>query len=219
MLIDAALLKTCADQMHPAISYAIVRTESNFNPYAIGVNRSAGLRKQPSNYAQAVSVARNLIAAGKNIDLGIAQINSSNLRWLGLSVEQAFDPCSNLKAMQRVYLGCLSRAGNGGQGTAMQRAWSCYNTGNHRRGFTNGYVAKVTGHYNAVFNQPNPQTVKNATGTLVSVPSGSVIPNHQNQKINALEPIDGDLTVSDNQPNQLTQGNYASWDIFRELSN
>lgn len=227
MVIDAALMAACAPNVPTPISYAIVKTESNFNPYAIGVNKGKGLVRQPRNYQEAVQTAYRLRAEGKNFDVGLAQINITNFGWLDLSIEKAFNPCENLKAMQKVYLNCLSRfANSGGQGTPMQRAFSCYNTGNASRGFRNGYVAKVTGHYNAVFNHPNPQitknqtyTAKNATGTLVSVPSGSVLPNQQNQKINASELTGGDLTVSDNQPNQLIQSNYASWDIFKELSN
>ena len=46
-MIDAAFLQACAPQMPPAVSYAIVRTESSFRPYAIGVNRSAGLDLLP----------------------------------------------------------------------------------------------------------------------------------------------------------------------------
>ncbi|WP_152725904.1 lytic transglycosylase domain-containing protein [Moraxella catarrhalis] len=220
-------MTACAPQVPTPISYAIVNTESNFNPYAIGVNKGKGLVRQPRSYQEAVQVAYRLRSEGKNFDVGLAQINITNFGWLGLSIEKAFNPCENLKAMQKVYLNCLSRfANSGGQGTPMQRAFSCYNTGNASRGFRNGYVAKVTNHYSTVFNQPNPQitknqtyTAKNATGTLVSVSSGSVLPNQQNQKINASEPTGGDLTVSDNQPNQLIQSNYASWDIFKELSN
>lgn len=186
----AALMTACAPQVPTPISYAIVNTESNFNPYAIGVNKGKGLVRQPRSYQEAVQTAYCLRSEGKNFDVGLAQINITNFGWLGLSIEKAFNPCENLKAMQKVYLNCLSRfANSGGQGTPMQRAFSCYNTGNASRGFRNGYVAKVTNHYSTVFNQPNPQitknqtyTAKNATGTLVSVSSGSVLPNNKIKK-------------------------------------
>ncbi len=35
-------------------------------------------------------------------DLGIAQVNTSNLRWTGLTVETAMDPCRNLAAGAKV---------------------------------------------------------------------------------------------------------------------
>lgn len=226
-MIDAAFLQACAPQIPPAVSYAIVRTESSFRPYAIGVNRSAGLKRQPANYTEAVTYAKNLIAAGKNIDLGLAQINSSNLQWLGLSIEKAFDPCSNLKAMQRVYLDCLARAGNSGQGTPMQRAWSCYNTGNHRRGFSNGYVSKVTQHYNAVFNHAIPQVqqvTKSSTRAPVSVIASSSSYQPQNNKTSLSEPshkeIEHDLTASSLSSHDVVIKNnktYANWDVFNEF--
>lgn len=148
-MLDMALVTQCAPQMNPVIVNAIAKTESSFNAFAIGVNKGAGrLARQPANYQQAVATAKQLLSRGANIDMGLSQINSANLGWLKLSVEQVFDPCTNLRAMQTVYQHCYDRAGNSGLGNRMQRAWSCYNTGNVRNGFSNGYVNKVTGNYN-----------------------------------------------------------------------
>lgn len=148
-MLEAIITSSCAAQVHPTIVNAIVKTESNFNPFAIGINKGVGrLSKQPRNYAEAVTTAKQLLARGVNIDMGLAQINSSNMTWLGLTVEMAFHPCHNLQAMQTVYLHCLQQAKKGGQGTLEQRAWSCYNTGNTKRGFANGYVDKVTHNFN-----------------------------------------------------------------------
>lgn len=38
------------------------------------------------------------------VDVGLAQINSSNFAWLGLTMETAFDPCRNLAAGAAVLL-------------------------------------------------------------------------------------------------------------------
>lgn len=146
-MLELALVQQCSPHIDPVVAQAIVKTESSFRPYAIGVNKGTRI-SQPKNYSQAVVSARNLINSGGNIDLGLAQINSKNLNWLKLPIEQAFDPCSNLRAMQMVYNHCYERAGNSGLGTRMQRAFSCYNTGNMKRGFSNGYVNKVTRNYN-----------------------------------------------------------------------
>lgn len=146
-MLDMALLQQCSPQINPIIAHAIVKAESSFNPFAIGVN--SGVRiKQPQSYQQAVMEAKRLLAQGHNIDFGWGQINSKNLSWLRLSVEEVFNPCANLRAMQTVYLDCYSKAGNSGLGTRMQRAFSCYNTGNFSRGFNNGYVNKLTRYYN-----------------------------------------------------------------------
>ena len=159
-MLDTALVTQCSPQVHPAIVNAIVKTESSFNPFAIGVNKGVGrLSRQPTSYTEAVQTAKQLLARGANIDLGLAQINSANLNWLGLSVEQVFNPCANLKALQYVYLHCYDKAGSSGFGDRMQRAFSCYNTGNTRKGFANGYVAKVTGNFNRLINTFSSQLI------------------------------------------------------------
>jgi type IV secretion system protein VirB1 len=125
---------------------SIVRVESGFNPLAIGVNGLPRVVIRAATPAAAERQASALIAGGRSVDLGLAQINSKNLRRLGLSVEDAFDPCRNLAAaatvLQEGYV--RSRPGQMGAQPALLQALSYYNTGHPRRGFANGYVAKVT---------------------------------------------------------------------------
>lgn len=87
-----------------------------------------------------------MISAGRRVDLGLAQINSKNLGWLGLSVEAAFDSCQNLAAAARVLQAGYDprQAATVGEQPALHMALSRYNTGDVRRGFANGYVQKVT---------------------------------------------------------------------------
>ena len=144
MIDFVVLAQQCAPQVDVNIASAIVKSESSFNPFAIGVNRAAGLKKQPTSYEEAVSVAKRLISQGRNIDVGFAQINSANFKRLNLSVEQVFDPCNNLNAMQVIFNDCRNRA----KGKDIYKAMSCYNTGNHAAGFRNGYVAKVSRNLN-----------------------------------------------------------------------
>ena len=141
-----ALAQECAPHVHPKTLAAIVRTESSFRPFAIGVNYGGPqLRKQPTNKAEAVSAARDLIGKGYNIDMGLGQINSANLAWLNLTLEQVFEPCTNLAAAARVLTGNFQRASKATDDPqrALGKALSAYNTGNFSRGFSNGYVGKV----------------------------------------------------------------------------
>ena len=138
----SSLLTQCAPEVAPSTLAAIVAVESGGNPLAIGVNRGAGVR-QPTNAAEAVATAKRLLARGANIDLGLGQINSNNLRWLGLSVEAAFDPCQNLAAAARVLTQNYRRAVSLGIASPLGAALSAYNTGSMHRGYRNGYVAKV----------------------------------------------------------------------------
>ena len=139
------LAQRCAPTVAPETIAAVVTHESRANPFAIGINGGARISRQPIDKQEAVETATRLIGMGLSIDLGLAQINSANLPKLGLTVEQVFDPCTNLRAAETVLRGCYDRAsrryGPGQQ--SLQSALSCFNTGNSTRGFANGYVASV----------------------------------------------------------------------------
>lgn len=140
-----ALALQCAPSVAPETLLSIVKVESGFNALAIGVNGSPQLRIAADTPAAALAQARGLLARGRNIDLGLAQINSANLGWLALSVADALDPCRNLGAAERVLGDGYRRARATGAEpqAALRTALSYYNTGHPRRGFANGYVAKV----------------------------------------------------------------------------
>lgn len=140
-----SLAQACAPTVAPATLAAIAHVESRFDPLAIGVNRGPRPARRARDAAEAAAMARGLIARGANLDLGLAQINSANLGWLGLRVEDAFDPCRNLQAAATVL-----RAGYRPRGAspharqaALREALSRYNTGDAGRGVRNGYVGKV----------------------------------------------------------------------------
>lgn len=66
------------------------------------------------------------------------------MRWLGLTWETVFDPCTNIAALGRVLSENYRAVAEGRDPQAALRlALSLYNTGNTSRGFRNGYVAKV----------------------------------------------------------------------------
>jgi len=142
-----ALAAQCAPAVAPATLLAVARAESGLDPLAIGVNGAHGLRPRVSTAAEAAAAAKALVAAGRDIDLGLAQINVRNLARLGLTIEAAFDPCRNLAAAAQV-LGegyARGQARHGPGQAALRVALSIYNTGHAERGFANGYVARVTG--------------------------------------------------------------------------
>ena len=141
-----ALAGQCAPSVAPATLMAIVSVESRFNPLAIGVNGAPRLSVTATSSVDAITKASALIATGRSVDLGLAQINSNNLAWLGLSVAETFDPCINLSAAARVLQAGYRRsdAATVGEQSALLTALSYYNTGHPRRGFANGYVTRVT---------------------------------------------------------------------------
>jgi hypothetical protein len=138
-----ALAAQCAPTVAPETIYAVVATESQGNPYAIGVNSGRRLDRQPQSKAEAVVTARSLLSQGANIDLGLGQINSANLSWLQLSVEAAFEPCANIRAAAKVLTSNYQAAVAAGKEAPLGAALSAYNTGSMTKGYRNGYVAKV----------------------------------------------------------------------------
>jgi type IV secretion system protein VirB1 len=140
-----ALAAHCAPAVAPETLLSVVQVESRFEPLAIGVNGAPRIVVEPTSVDDAVARAAALIAAGRNIDLGLAQINSKNLSWLGLSLAEVFEPCTNLRAAARILQDDYGRSdvARVGEQAALKTALSYYNTGHPARGLTNGYVAKV----------------------------------------------------------------------------
>lgn len=150
MVLSVAAALTLASQCAPTVApetlLSIVQVESGFDPLAIGVNGEPRIVVVARSPAEAAAKASALISAGRSVDLGLAQINSRNLAWLGLTVEGAFDPCRNLAAAARVLQAgySIKTAASAGEQPALRTALSRYNTGDPIRGFNNGYVARVT---------------------------------------------------------------------------
>ncbi len=119
------LAGTCAPGVAPATIAALAKVESGYETNSINDNTTKREYKA-ADKAEAVAIAQQLLKAGHSIDLGLMQINSQNFGWVGLTIEEAFEPCSSMKAAQTILTG-----------------FSQYNTGSPKRGFTNGYVAKV----------------------------------------------------------------------------
>lgn len=116
------LLVMCAPAVNPITMAAVVKQESGGHPWVLNNNTS----RQSMSFrtkAEAVSAAVAAIAQGQSVDMGLAQINSKNLPGLELTVEQVFDPCTNVAAGARI-LGEGYR-----QSRSLVGALSNYNTG------------------------------------------------------------------------------------------
>ena len=152
MILELAVVAQLAARCAPSVAFetlaAVVRAESGFQPFAIGVNGPGGGAILPATREAAVAVATDLIERrGRSVDLGLMQVNSGNLRFLGLTVADALDPCTNLAAGARILREgyAAARRGEADPQRALRVAFSRYNTGHPERGFGNGYVARVQG--------------------------------------------------------------------------
>jgi type IV secretion system protein VirB1 len=131
------MISTCAPLVAPVTIAAVVQRESGGNPLAVHDN-STGISHRPATEAEAITLAKSLIAMGHSVDLGMGQINSRNLSWLKQSVETIFDPCTNLSAMQGMLLAAWRQsAGN------LPAALSSYSTGKVGNATGSRYAAAV----------------------------------------------------------------------------
>lgn len=165
------LAENCAPSVAPAIMEKLIRAESGFNRFAIGVNGADHQSYSPGSKEEAAQIARKLIAQGHSIDMGLGQINSANLEWLDLTVETVFDTCTNLAASEVVLRDGYDRARKQGSDPqiALHQALSAYNTGTFTRGFSNGYVERVMGGDVAAPAEHQPQTT-NASAPASAAP-------------------------------------------------
>src|SRR5258708_2899471 len=152
MILELAVVAQLAARCAPSVAFetlaAVIRAESGFQPLAIGVNGPGGGSILPTTREAAVALATGLIERqDRSVDLGLMQVNSANLRPLGLTVADAFEPCRNLAAGARIlregYATALRTEADPQR--ALRVAFSRYNTGHPERGFANGYVVRVQG--------------------------------------------------------------------------
>ncbi|RYZ91441.1 MAG: lytic transglycosylase domain-containing protein [Proteobacteria bacterium] len=143
-MLDLMLLaQNCAPGVAPQTMTALVRVESENNPYAIGVV-GGRLARQPVNLDEAMATAKMLETDGWNFSLGLAQVNRHNLPSYEITYEQAFDPCTNLRVGSKILEDCFKRASKRTYDSqkALHAAFSCYYSGNFSRGFKPDVLGK-----------------------------------------------------------------------------
>ncbi|USX06692.1 lytic transglycosylase domain-containing protein [Paraburkholderia fungorum] len=209
MLDFNSLAQQCAPNVHPMTLQAVVRTESGFNPYAIGVV-GGHLVRQPRDRAEAETTAKALSAQGINFSMGLGQVNKANLARYGLTYETAFDPCENLRAGSAILRDCYERATAAmGQGApALRAAISCYYSGNFTRGESadaggTSYVQRVVAN------------AQMAAGSSAVVPAIPVVMDSQSGRpAHAAAPDAKTSSARRSGPKQRQDVPHPSWDAF-----
>jgi len=135
---------------------AIATVESGYSPLAISINNAdkaasalglaegtLALTRQPASLQEAVSWAKWLLARRLTVSIGLLQVNVEHLPQLGLSLEQAFEPCTNLRAgwmiLNDKYRRAVAVLGKG----QLALHVASYNSGSLTFGFEPGYVERV----------------------------------------------------------------------------
>ncbi|MQA40757.1 lytic transglycosylase domain-containing protein [Rugamonas aquatica] len=147
------LAQQCAPAIDVRAMHALVKTESGFNQYAIGVV-GAPLARQPRSLPEALAMTEMLERKGYNYSVGYAQVNKHNFKKYGLTRQTAFDACANIGAGAKILEECFvaARASYSNAQVGLRAALSCYYSGNFSRGFKSepggrlSYVDKVIGN-------------------------------------------------------------------------
>lgn len=133
-----SLLNTCQNQVDASILKRLIDNESSRNPYAIAVVGAKAIN-QPDNQADAIQIATDLENEGFNYSLGLMQINKKNFPAYGLTIETAFDACTNIEVGADIFAQCYHRAKQQSSDKTHQQllddAASCYYSGNFSRGY------------------------------------------------------------------------------------
>jgi type IV secretion system protein VirB1 len=140
----AQLAASCAPHVAVETLAAVARTESGFDVLTLHDN-STGRSYHPATREDAIALGVELATVGRHsVDFGLMQINGAHLARMGLTLADAFDPCRNLAAADRVLVdGYTAPAPGQDPQPAVQQALSRYNTGDASRGVSNGYVGRV----------------------------------------------------------------------------
>ncbi|MEE9321392.1 MAG: transglycosylase SLT domain-containing protein [Granulosicoccus sp.] len=149
-MVDLAMITAClvlgAD---PGLISAIIETESAGKIAALNINQWQGDALNLTDTATAISAAKLFIDEGYTVDVGLMGINSENINRFNKSVEEAFEPCTNIELGEHILMQNIESANAAGLQAdhAIRAALSLYNTGSLSAGFTNGYVQKVWSRY------------------------------------------------------------------------
>lgn len=133
MLVEmtlAALVHACAPHIAPRTELAVIRVESGGNPWTID-DDTARRSYTFATKQNALHMAKKLVAAQHNLDIGLTQLNTFWLTPMHMSITQAFEPCTNVWAgatvLARSYTAAAARYGPGE--TALFHAFEAYNSG------------------------------------------------------------------------------------------
>lgn len=110
----------------PTVLYSIAQVESGGRPWTINL---AGEPHRFASKQQAVAFAKSLVSAGRSdFDVGLMQVNWRWHRERFASIEEAFDPITNIRVAAEILQANLLRAGSD-----VRRAVGLYHSGSPER--------------------------------------------------------------------------------------
>ncbi len=143
----AELILACAPALDQRLATALIKQESGFNQFAIGMDSKHKIRlsRQPKTMQEAVQTASYLSQQGYTFSVGLTQIHVSNVSKWRMSWEQAFTPCNSLKVGETVLVSFYKTALAAGyrDQNAVYAALRGYNSGSINSQVSNGYAQAI----------------------------------------------------------------------------
>lgn len=196
-----SLFLQCAPNVAPETLNAVVNVESAGKPFVVA-NVTDNTSHSFDDKGRAVAFLNDLTRKNKNYSAGLMQINSANFKWLGVSNENIFDSCTNIKAGGKVLQQCWlkAKASELDDQKTLRNALSCYYSGN----FVRGYKKEKTDGRSYIERIEN-KAVARVSGTVPAIR------------------VNGQNDVIDSAPIRLssfmvTENKSESWDVFSDYA-
>ena len=140
------MIDTCKHNQVPTeIVRKIMKVESAKNSFTVNVNSNGKslVSFNPKTKNEAKTIATEWMNKGYTVDVGLMQLNSENFSKFNISIDEALEPCTNIKVASTIYNNFYKLTNkDDNEILRIKQALSGYNTGNLKTGFENGYVAK-----------------------------------------------------------------------------
>lgn len=102
-LTFSKLVKTCAPDLSEATAYVLAKELSDLQPWSVGVIGGSVITSDSPKGAFVLLDA--LHKKGKSVSIGLFQLPESTVRSMGVSAEEAIDPCRNISLFSDFLMG------------------------------------------------------------------------------------------------------------------
>ncbi len=82
---------------------AIMRHASEFEPLLVTIAGKRPIRVLADTKPEAIALTSEAAAAGQQVRIGLAQLDAADLKTAGLTIAAAFDPCTHIAGVGRVF--------------------------------------------------------------------------------------------------------------------
>jgi len=82
---------------------AILRRANAFEPLLVTIAGKRPIRILAESKQEAIALASEAVVAGQAVRVGLAQLDSRDLKEAGLTIAAAFDPCTHIGAVGRAF--------------------------------------------------------------------------------------------------------------------